>query len=105
MPLPIGDNNEVAIGIHGDEAKATGKGLVLGHCEVFVGHVLGQACGLALAVGDDGVFHLRVDVLLSPIGGGDKAVKPRQVEEETYNANAARADFDTGKMEGNDQAV
>ena len=42
-------NNEVAIWVHGDEAQAAGKGLVLGHREVFVGHVLGQACGLALA--------------------------------------------------------
>jgi hypothetical protein len=97
--------NEVALRVHGDEAKAAGKGLVLGHREVFLGHVLGQACGLAWAVVDESVFHLRVAVLLSPIGGGDKAVKPRQVEEETHDAHAARADFDPGKREGNDQSV
>ena len=31
-------NNEVAIWVHGDEAQATGKGLVLGPREVFLGH-------------------------------------------------------------------
>ena len=70
-----------------------------------MGHALGQACSLALAVVDDGVCHLIVDALLSPIGGSDKAVKPCQVEEETHDANAALADLDTGQMEGNDQSV
>jgi hypothetical protein len=58
-----------------------------------------------LAGGDHRFFNPAVDLLLSAIGGRHKAVKPRQVEEETHDANTARADFDTGKMEGNDQAV
>ncbi len=45
-------NNEVALGVHRHQAKAAGKRFVLGHREVFAGHVLGQACGFVLAVGD-----------------------------------------------------
>ena len=98
-------NNEVALGVHRDEAKAAGKRFVLGHREVFVGHVLGQACGFVLAVGDHRLFNLAVDLLLSPIGGRDKAVKTCQVEEETDQANAARPDFDADQMEGNHEPV
>jgi hypothetical protein len=60
---------------------------------------------VALVIVDDSVFHLAVDLLLSAMGGGDKAVEPGQVEEETNEANAARPDFDAGEMEGNPQSV
>ena len=40
--------NEIALRVHRDEAKAAGKRFILGHREVFVGHVLGQACGFIL---------------------------------------------------------
>ncbi len=34
-------HDEVAVGVYRDEAKAASKGFVLGHGEVFLGHVLG----------------------------------------------------------------
>jgi hypothetical protein len=40
-------------------------------------------------------------LLLSSIGGRDKAVKARQVEQETNQANATRPDFDADEMDGN----
>ena len=58
-----------------------------------------------LAIVDDGVFDLAVDVLLSAIGGCDKAVKARQVQEQTRQANAAGPDFDTDHMKSNDEPV
>src|SRR6516165_11765332 len=86
-------------------AQATGKRFVLGHREVFWGHVLGQAWGLGLAVGNDRLFNLAVHLLLSPIGGGHKAVKAGQVEKKTHQANAAGPNFDADEMEGNHEAV
>jgi hypothetical protein len=52
-----------------------------------------------LAVVDDGLFHLTVYLLLSPIGGGDKSVQPCQLKQETDQANAASADLNTDQME------
>src|SRR5205823_5462384 len=58
-----------------------------------------------LMVGHHRVFNVEIDLLLSPIGGCDKAVETRQVQEETHQANAAGPDFDTHQMEGNHDAV
>ena len=96
---------KVALWVHRDEAQATGTRFVLGHREVFWGHVLGQAWGLGVAVGNDRLFNLEVHLLLSPIGGGHKAVKAGEVEEETHQAHAACPDFDAEQMEGKHQAV
>ena len=96
----IPQNNKVAHGFSGDQAKAAREGLVLGHGDDFAGHVRGQAPGFSLAVIDDGLFDLTVDLLLRPIGGGDKAVQSREVEQETDQANAASTDFDTDQMQG-----
>ena len=51
-------DDEVAIRVHRDEAKAAGKGFVLRHGDVFLGHLLGQARCLALAIVDDGMLDL-----------------------------------------------
>jgi hypothetical protein len=48
---------------------------------------------------------LEIDLLLSPIGSGDKAVESRQMKEETHQAHAAGPDFDADQMEGNYDAV
>ena len=98
------NSNEVALGVHGDEAKAAGTRFLLGHGEVFVGHVLGQACGFILAIGHHRVFHFDIDLLLRPLGGRHKAVETRQLQEETHQANAACPDFDADHMESNHEA-
>ena len=98
-------HNEVAFWLHGDEAKAASKRFVLGHGDLFFGHVLGQARGFALTVIDDGMLNLRVDSLLRAIRGGDKTVESGHMEKEANDANAARSDFDTGYMKGNDESV
>ena len=69
------------------------------------GHVLGQPGGFRLAVGDDRVFNLAVDLLLGSIGGGDKSVKTGQLKQETNQANAARADLYTDQMESENQSM
>ena len=81
------------------------NGFVLGHAEVFWGHVLGQAWGLALVIVNDSLFNLDIDLLLSPIGGRDKAVKAGLMEKETNQANATGPDFDADHMEGHHQPV
>jgi hypothetical protein len=58
-----------------------------------------------LAVGDHRGFNLTVDLLLSAIGGCDKAVQTTQLEEETGQAHAARPDFDANEVEGHHQPV
>jgi len=98
-------NNEVAVGVHRHQAKAARKRFVLRHREVFAGHVLGQACGFVLAVGDHRFFNPAVHLLLSPIGSHDKAVNARQLDENTHQTNANRPDFDADEMEGNHDPV
>ena len=98
-------NNKVALRVHRDEAKAAGKRFVLGHREVFWGHAVGQAYGCIVVGGHHRLFHLDIDLLLSPIGGRHKAVETRQIQEETHQANAACPDFDTDKMESNHESV
>jgi hypothetical protein len=48
---------------------------------------------------------LDIDLLLSPIGGGDKAVEPRQIQEKTNQANAAGSDFNADHMKSNHEPV
>ena len=98
-------NNEMALRVHRDETKAAGKRFVLGHREVFVGHAIGQAYGFIVVVGHHRLFNVAIDLLLSPIGGRNKAVKACQIEEETGLANAACPDFNADEMEGNHDAV
>src|SRR5215831_17268778 len=98
-------NKEVALGVHGDEAQAASKRFVLGYDEVFMGHSLGQAWGFGLVIIDDRLFNVNIDLLLSAIGGGHKAVQTRQVQEETHQTNATCSDFDTDQMETNHEAM
>jgi hypothetical protein len=97
--------NEVALRVHRDEAQAAGKRFVLGHGEVFAGHVLGQASGFIVAIGHHRLFNVDIDLLLRPIGSRHKAVEPRQSQEETHQANAACPNCNTHQMEGNHEAV
>ena len=98
-------NDEVALGVHGDEAQAAGEGFVLGDGEVLVGPRFGHAWGLALVIVDNGLLNLDVDLLLSPIGGRHKAVEAGEVEEETHQANTAGAHFDADHMKSNHESV
>src|SRR5262249_31761389 len=97
--------NAVALRGHRDEAQAAGKRFVLGHREVCVGHALGQVCGFVLAIGHQRLCNWEIALLLSPIGGGHKAVKSCQGEQETHQAHAACPDFDTDQMESKHDAV
>ena len=49
--------NEVAHRLRSHQAQPAGKGFVLGHGDVFAGHVLGQTRGFRLAVGDHRCLH------------------------------------------------
>ena len=93
-------NNEITHRLGGHQAQSAREGFVLGHGDDFAGHVLGQARGFSLAVIDDGLFDLKVDLLLRSIGSGDKPVQTREVEQETDQTNATSTDLDTDQMEG-----
>jgi hypothetical protein len=97
--------NAVAGGVQRPQAQPARKRFVLRHGEVFTGHVLGQTRSVVLAVGDQRCFNLTVDLLLSALGGRDKAVQTPQLEEETGQANTARPDFDAHEVEGQHQPV
>ena len=81
------------------EAKATGKGFILGSRDILRHHSLRQALCLLSAVGDDRFFHTKVDPLLCSIGGTHKAIEPRHLQKETDQPNATRPDFDKDHME------
>jgi hypothetical protein len=98
-------DDEVALGVHCHQTKAARKRFVLSHGDVCAGHVFGQAGGFGVAVGGNRFFNLTVDLWLSPIGGRDKAVKPRQVEDKTGQAHAACPDFDAHEVDGHHQPV
>jgi len=76
-------NNEGAVGVHRDEAKAAGKRFGLGHRAVFWGHAMGHACGFIGVGGPHRWFHVDLALLRSPIGGRHKAVQTCQMKEET----------------------
>jgi hypothetical protein len=97
--------NAVALRVHREEAQATGKRFVLGHGEVFTGHGLGQACGFIVAIGHQRLFNVDIDLLLSTLGGGHKAVEARQMEKETPQANATGPNFAVDEMAGNHEAM
>jgi len=97
--------NEVAHGLDGHQAQSTRAGFILGHGDGFARHVLGQVCGFGLVVVNDGLFNLKVDLLLSPIGGGDKAVQSREVEQETDQTNATSTHFDTDQVQGSNEPM
>jgi hypothetical protein len=102
---PRFQKHAMALRGHGDEAQAPGTRCVLGDCEVFGGPARGQARGFRLARGGYRCLNLAVDALLSARGGRHKVVKAGQVEEETYQANAAGPDVDANEMAGNPEAV
>jgi hypothetical protein len=93
-------NNAVAHGLGSHQAKSAREGFVLGHRDSFARHIFGQAGGFGVAVVDDGVLNFAVDLLLSAVGGGDKSVQSREVEEKTDQTNATSANLDTDQMEG-----
>ena len=101
----LGHKKQVALRVHGDEAQAAGKRVVLGHREVFVRHAVGQAYGFMVVVGHHRLCTVEMDLLLSPIGGRNKAVKACQIEEETDQAQAACPDFAADEMAGHHDAV
>lgn len=98
-------HHAVAFRVPRHQAKAARTRCVRRHRAGFAGHGLGHACGGVVAVGDQRFFNPVVDRLLSALGGRHKAVKPRQVEEETPQAHAARPDFDAAQREGQHQPV
>ena len=98
-------NNVVAHGLHPHQAKPACKRFILRQRDVFGGHLLRQTRALLLAVRHDRFFHVTVDLLLRPIGGPDKAIEARELQEQTHQANPTRTDFDTHQMEREDQAM
>ena len=87
--------NVVALGVHGHQAQPAGKRFILGHGEVFGGHVFGQTRTFLSAVRHDGLLHLTVDLVLRPIGRRDKAIKTGEFHQQTHQANATGPHFRT----------
>jgi hypothetical protein len=58
-----------------------------------------------LAVRHDSVLHTPVDLVLRPIRGTDKAIETCELQEQTHQANATRADLNKDKVEREDQAM
>jgi hypothetical protein len=97
---PLCHNNAVTVGVHRPQAKAAGQRFVRRPREVCARHVLGQACGFVLAVGDHRCCTPAVHLLWSPLGGRNTAVQARQGEQETPQANAARPTCDADQRAG-----
>lgn len=77
----------------------------MGHGDDFAGHGLGQAWGFRVLIIADGLFDLVVDLLLCPIGGGDKSVQACEAEQQTDQTNAARTNLDTDQMQGSNEPM
>jgi hypothetical protein len=95
--------NDVAHRLGSHQAQSAREGVVWGHGDGFAGHVLGQARGFGVAVVDEGLCHLTVHLLLRPLGGSDKSVHAREVEQETDQPDATSADLDTDQVEGSNE--
>src|SRR5262249_15284765 len=64
-----------------------------------------QARACVAVVSHDCHLELRVDLLLGGIGGADKAIKAREFEQETHQANATGTHFSAYQMYPKDQAM
>jgi hypothetical protein len=73
--------------------------------DVFGGHGFGQACTFLVAIRHDRLLYLAVDLLLDAIGSHHKAVKGREVKQQTHQANAAGAHFGAHQVNGDNQAM
>jgi hypothetical protein len=98
-------DNEVAHRIACHQAKTACEGFVLGHGDDLARQGLGQARGFRVLVGDNGLFDLNVDLLLSPVGSCNKAVQAGEVEQETNQTNTARTDLDTDEMQSQNEPM
>src|SRR6266702_8183788 len=90
--------NVVALGVHGHQAQAAGKRFILGHREVFGGHIFGQTRAFLSAVRHDGLLHLTVHLVLRPIGSGNKTIKACELHQQTHEANATGTHFRTHQV-------
>jgi hypothetical protein len=66
---------------------------------------MSQACTLLVAVRHDGLLHTTVDLVLRPIRGANKPIQPRELQEQTHQANPTRAYLDTDQVDGQDQSM
>jgi hypothetical protein len=58
-----------------------------------------------VAICHDRLLYLAINLLLDAIGGRHKAVKSRELEQQTDQANAAGAHFGTDQVNGDNQAM
>ena len=70
----------VAYGFHSHQRQPAGKRFILGERDGFGWHRVSQTRTLLVAVKHDGLFHVLVDLLLSPVGGADKPIAPRYLQ-------------------------
>jgi len=81
-------DNVVALGVSGSQAKSAGTRCILGQGDGLGGHVLGQTRAFLPAVRYDGLLHLTVALGLRPRGGGDTALKAGAFHQQTPQAHA-----------------
>jgi hypothetical protein len=71
----------VALGFYGYQAKPPGIRFILGQRDGLSGHVFGQTRAFLVPIRHDGLLHLPVDLLLRPIGSRDKAIEACELQE------------------------
>ena len=97
--------NRVAHRLDPHQAQTARKGFILCHRDGFGGPLASQARTLLLAVCHDGLFNATVELLLGPLGGTDKLMEARDLQEETHQAHPTGAHFRTHQVERQDESM
>jgi hypothetical protein len=90
--------DRVTHGFDSDQAQTACKGFILHRGALLGGHLLGQAEGCLTLVRHYGFCNVTVALLLRAIGGAHTPMEPRDLQEQTHQANPTRADFDKYHM-------
>ena len=88
----------VALGFYGYQAKSAGKRFILGSGDGFGGHGFGQTCAFLSAVRHNRLLHLAVDLVLDAIGGADQPIQASEFEQQTHQAHATGTHFGAHQM-------
>jgi len=75
------------------QTQTARKRFILRQRDHFVGHLVSQTHAFLLAVRHDGLFYATVDLLLRAVGGADKPIEARELQEQTHQANPTGTHF------------
>jgi hypothetical protein len=97
--------NGVAHRLDPHEAQTSRKRFILRPRDVFGGHLVSQRRAFLVAGCHDGLFHATGDLRLRSLGGTDKPIETRALQDQTHQANPTGTHFGPHQLGRQDQAM